>query len=362
MVHLSVPSLQQSHYHTITNEKYYTIQLPTATDHHHSTNNQIGMLVESNYDIQLRLYHDNADNCETFNVIPIDSLGTKYYLVTPDSDDGSSYGTTTVIITEDNTDLTVMAPQYHEARIRCNDQIISGEDPEYVVRVQRHDVITMKSISGDITGTLISGNGRKIAVFMGGTDMMSILQMIPVESYGMQYVLMETSAPEQIRYAVIAGESNTHCMSASIDILKAGQSHYGADHRIISFSKPVLLVQFLPQSNRMLQVQATERYLTKYFIHTSGNVLAKSRIIITIAKHDQQQIIIDGNPQQMVWHDIKDSQPTLSMASMDIVNGQYVVKQKDGGRFGLILSTLQVDGCESVFVPGMCFEEVSFAY
>jgi hypothetical protein len=162
----------------------------------------------------------------------------------------------------------------------------------------------------------------------------------------------------------VASEPNTRCISTSLDILNAGESIHGdSTAQVVSFSNPVLLVQFLKQSNIMLLVQATEQYLSKYLVQTPQLDAEQSnmRIIITMTNQNQRVIRVDGNTQSTEWHDIKDSQPILSTTSITLANVRYhTIEQVDGRRFGLVLETVQSDGCISVFVPGMCFKRVSF--
>jgi gliding motility-associated-like protein len=259
-IRIPLQSFQQNF--TVSANSVTIIQMPVITE---NTASEViedrGIQVVSDEPVSVYIHQYHAMRSDATLVLPVSSLGQEYYAVTYQGllDQGVVYPSEFLLVgVEDTTHISVTVSDQTKAGKPAGTtfQVILNPGETYQVQAGKG--------TGDMTGSYITGD-KKFSVLAGaawtqvptGCDFRDNLleQMLPVSTWGKQFISAPFAHMSYDLFRVIASENNTvvtvQGLTTQQYTLQAGQfaEYKRSEATFISATKPVMVAQFLIGSN-----------------------------------------------------------------------------------------------------------------
>ncbi|XP_052673463.1 uncharacterized protein LOC128155678 isoform X1 [Crassostrea angulata] len=283
--------------------------------------------------------------------IPIDVLGTEYFVPSFFSVYASFFKSTIVIVgTEEGTTLQIKIKSTNRGEINLESKKYENND-WLNTTISRFEVLQLQC-KGDLTGTFVQSS-QKISVF-GGTTVTNIgegtskdhieEQIPPVNVWGKQFVMspVPNTSPNFIR--VLASEDDTVIRNKNngIHTLQAGQFYEtrvsSAD--FISSNKPILTVQYIPSASggrngdpAMTLVPPIEQSNVFYSFLTpksSENKNFENTFIFLMEGLSYKELVLDNNPIPQEGFSNVAQINNISIGYITIPHGSHTLKHSSG--------------------------------
>lgn len=169
-----------------------------------------GLYIEANDDVMVVAKNSSGSSSDASIVMPIQSLGSKYYIMQYAVLDKKYPTQYIVLATEDSTEII----------LNNNMPSSEGAAATYTIKLNKGDYHLVHSVK-DLTGSWVNEkNGRKIAVFSGSTcayvpkycqscDHL-FEQMMPVQDWGHEFVITPFDSRKKYVVRILAKEDNTY--------------------------------------------------------------------------------------------------------------------------------------------------------
>ena len=311
------------------------------------------------------------DNVGSFLGIPVDSLGTEYYVVTYFSTNHqASLAQIEVAATQNGTTVTFALPR---TEAESSQTLIEFNGKKYKngqvfsVKLEQYQTMSLES-SHDLTGTRIYAT-KPISAFSGhkpaniegsNTKDSALTQLPPVHTWGRHFVLAPfPGRADGYSVIIIAGDDDTRItlnnILNSFTISKAGgkvQFTQMNTHLAVSSMIPLLVVQVThgksgenPESTAMFIVPAVEQYDMEYISQTpvSSKGLYSSHLTLMAPRNSINGFQLAGDGLNTPvggqdWVDILGLDPPMMAKSIQLVPGTYrIYHEPSNTLFGAVL-------------------------
>jgi gliding motility-associated-like protein len=317
---VEVPGQGWSQNFTITANQTTTVTIPNGIAEHFTSEvvESKGVYIETQDTVAVFAINFQAYTADGTKVLPIQSLGTEYRVVSYRSVQSSvSNGTELLVVaTEDGTEVEII-PTVNTL----------GGNPAgvpFTVQLDRGESYQVKSAdeSLDITGTVVrgteaSGDCRPFAVFSGTvcarvpyacTACDHIFeQNFPSNTWGTEYVVVPFNFTSQHTFRILANEDNTAVTvnNGAPFILNAGQfQEYNSvtNVRCVSADKGVCVVQYMEGVScassgdpaMMILNSADQKISDITFSTVTSNVITNHSLTVIVSSTDVGTVSLDG--------------------------------------------------------------------
>lgn len=351
------------------------VKLPATAENVGSETVDInGVELESQQPVSVYTHQYHSMRSEATVVLPVESLGQEYYVLTYNGyqESGQVYPSEFLLVgMEDNTDIT----------IRVSDQTKGGKTKGtiFTVNLDAGETYQVQAAlgGGDLSGSHITGN-KKFNVFGGarwiplpiGCNWRDNLleQMIPVSTWGKQFITAPHAHMPYDLFRIIASEDNTE-----VSIIGTTTQQYtlaaGAwvefkrsEPTYIVASKPIAAAQYLIGSScsgypvgdpAMLMLNSVEQIRDTVTLYNSSLENITENYINVITKTvDIDVTYFDGKPLKDVAGvnmQIVKGNPDFSCAYVEVQTGAHTIIS---GGCGVIASAYGYGNVESYSYGG----------
>ena len=336
-------------------------------------------LIALEADVSVLALNEQDPGCGGFQVVPLDALGTEYYVMSlwilnVGTDRYSEFS---IVATEDDTNVIIeimpgKGVSWNYGGVTYN----SGNNIMYV-QLDRLQTLHIQDLGwNDLTGTKVMAS-KRIAVFSGvkkghvssGNTDHIVTQLTPMHSWGTAFALSKFREQASYGYKIIAREADTSVNVLNQPIAEAGsfisEPIITSDNVFITSDKPIQVAQFtISQSSSangapsMLLVPPLQQYLSFYAFTVPDNGAWSSSLMITVEAGKEEDIRLDDG-QVSGWSDIPNSSPAMRAVGVAIAGGYHEITHLGNEGFAAFISGHD-DGsdCDFSFVAGQCVQDL----
>ena len=373
---VNIPGTGWTQNFNITPNNSVTIELPTnVTVTSGNTVLERGINVTSDNNISVYAANLRNKSADATVVYPIQSIGDSYFV---SSSEVQSYNITgfpsqfAVVGVENGTNIEIIPTE----------NIIGGVNAgvPFTITLNQGQVYFVRSAT-DLTGTVVraveTGDCNNFAVFSGHrcaripvpTGYCDHLyeQMLPLKSWGQEYITVSLMNKTEDFFKIIASEDNTNISinGGANFVLNSGEIHelYMQDPAYIEADKPIIVIQYCTGINHdgvnsdpfMLMLTALENTLDYMVFETFSTDMVDEFYTNMITKtSDINEVLLNGNPVAG-WTTLP-ANPLYSYAQKGITEGTHILESPKG-----MLATVYGFGHEESygFLAGVS-SEISF--
>ncbi len=316
-VTVSMPGLAFTTTVAIAANTLQTIVLPATAQIQTSGISNLGIHITSTTDVTVYLMNAQSATTDAYMALPVDALGTDYYVMGYDPDAAFSIpAQLTIVATQNNTTVNInpKAPNSAALPVGVNTAVVLQQGETYQIRS------TVYSAAGDFTGSKVTSD-KPIAVFGGNqcTNISGSLracdhlveQMPPTTAWGTSFVtvpLATRTAGDVFRIMAQTNSTSVSINGSVVATLAAGAFYEtilasGTFNRIVA-SNPILVGQYSRSSDAdgvtsdpfFALVPPDDQFLVNYIISSGTANIPINYINITSPTSNTANVMVDGLP------------------------------------------------------------------
>ena len=359
-----------------------------------------GILLQASRDVVVFASNQFSTYCGGYQVIPLSSLGTDYYVITewPAFPYTYSYAQIAVVATDDNTQVVITFNVGKGINVIYNGNTYDENTP-LSVTLQKYQTLQLQETldQADFTGSRITSN-KPIAVFSGDRvvgftnnivfDHM-VEQMIPISAYDRNFAIIATpnqdpSGVSTLLKIISQGGDPTVTIAggtSNMQIVYPSQTYH--DHPEVSINNqqffcvqstlPIMVAQVVKDRSNwqygtpsLVVIPGTSQYLSSYVVNIP-QIVTTAYLLISIADNTYNYIKIDGNSiTGVTWVPFVGCATAMYGAYVPVTSGQHFISHQYAHYFGVYVYGLDSTHQCSIAMAGggMCLSSsrVSFIH